>query len=258
MPIAVLLLQLLLFQHFYYWFNMEKLVSFFEGKPVHRVLDIGTGSGEFIRQISNVFSTEVQLVGVDPSKEALAQAQAETADSKVSFLQMEGENLHFEGETFDVVAMSNAMHHLANPEKTFSEMRRVVKPGGWILIAEIVSDGLTEAQENQKMLHHLRSFVDRKLGIIHRETWTETEVLKIIEENKIKPVLTFSYNRMAKPVTDAARLAGWEGDFLKNIERLKGHPEYDEKLKLVEVFHDRLTKYGFQQARQVVVVGTKA
>ena len=236
---------------------MEKLVAFFEGKPVHRVLDIGTGSGEFIRLISNVFPNEVQLVGVDPSAAALAEAQSGSYDGKVSFLQMEGENLQFEDESFDVVSMSNAMHHLASQEKTFSEMKRVVKNGGWILIAEIVSDRLTEAQENQKMLHHLKSFVDRKVGITHRETWTEAEVLEIIRANKIQPILTFSYNRMAKPTTDEAKLAAWEADFSRHIETLKGQPEYDEKAKLLNVFRERLAKYGFQPARQVVVLGTK-
>jgi ubiquinone/menaquinone biosynthesis C-methylase UbiE len=236
---------------------MEKLASFFDGKPVHRVLDIGTGSGEFIRLISNVFTNEVQLVGVDPSAEALAVAQAGSYNGKVSFLQMEGENLHFEDESFDVVSMSNAMHHLADPGKTFSEMKRVVKHNGWILIAEIVSDGLNEAQENQKMLHHLKSCVDRKSGIPHRETWTEAEVLDIVRSNEIKPVLTFTYNRMASPVTDADKLAGWESDFVSHLKGLEGFPEYEEKAKLLEIFKQRLAKFGFQQARQVVIVGTK-
>lgn len=236
---------------------MEKLASFFEGKPVHRVLDIGTGSGEFIRLIAHVFPEEVQLVGVDPSAEALAEAQTGNYDRKVSFLQMGGETLHFEDDSFDVVCMSNAMHHLANPEKTFAEMKRVVKRGGSLLIAEIVSDGLNEAQENQKMLHHLKSFVDRKVGITHRETWTEAEVLDIIRENQIQPALTFSYNRMDKPVTDAAKLAGWEADFIRHLRGLEAYPEYEEKAKSLKIFQERLAQFGFQQARQVVVVGTE-
>ncbi len=57
-------------------------------------------------------------------------------------------------------------------------MQRVLKPTGWLVIAEIVSDGLNEAQENQKMWHHFKSFVDRKSGIFHSETWTEEEVIE--------------------------------------------------------------------------------
>ncbi len=236
---------------------MEKLASFFDGKSVHRVLDIGTGSGEFIRMISDVFPEEVYIVGVDPSAEALAVAQTGNYNRKVSFLQMEGENLHFEDESFDVVSMSNAMHHLADPGKTLSEMKRVVKQGGWLLIAEIVSDGLNDAQENQKTLHHLKSFVDRKSGISHRETWTEAEVLDIVCSNRVRPALTFSYNRMANPITDTARLATWENDFARHLKSLEGYPDYDEKVKLFGLFKQRLAQFGFQQARQVVIVGAK-
>ncbi len=35
-------------------------------------------------------------------------------------------------------------------------MKRVVKPGGWLLIAEIDSDKPNEAQGNQKIWHHLK------------------------------------------------------------------------------------------------------
>lgn len=236
---------------------MEKLASFFDGKPVHRVLDIGTGSGDFIQLISNVFSPEVQITGVDPSPDALAEARKGNYQSKVNFLQMEGENLLFENETFDVVCLSNAMHHLANPGKTFSEMKRVVKPGGWLLIAEIVSDGLNEAQENQKMLHHFKSYVDRKSGITHRETWTEAEVLEIVKANQIQPVLIFPYNRMTDPEVAPEKLEARKQTFAGHLKAIEGQPEYEEKLKLFEIFQERLAKYGFQQARQIVVVATK-
>jgi hypothetical protein len=134
-------------------------------------------------------------------------------------------------------------------------MKRVVKSEGWLVIAEIVSDGLNEAQENQKMLHHFKSYVDRKAGITHRETWTEAEVLEILQSNKIQPLHTFPFNRMTEPVTDPEKLASWIHDFAGQLKRLEGHPEYEEKVALFELFKSRLKVYGFQLARQVVVVG---
>jgi ubiquinone/menaquinone biosynthesis C-methylase UbiE len=234
---------------------MEQLTSFFSGKTVSNVLDIGTGSGEFIKLLSSVFPGSVHITGIDPSEEALAEARRGNDSPQVEFIRMEGEMLDFPDRSFDVVCLSNAMHHLANPEKTFSEMKRVVKAGGWLLIAEIVSDGLNEAQENQKMLHHFKSFVDRKSGISHRETWTEAEVLEIITTNGIQPVLTFSFNRMAERVTDPEKLEGWISNFTGNLKQLEGEPEYAEKSVLFGQFKDRLKLFGFQLARQVVVIG---
>lgn len=234
---------------------MEQLKTFFSGKPIGKVLDIGTGSGDFIRLIQPVFRENTQITGIDPSEEALAEARHLNNSANVEFLKMEGEKLGFSDDSFDVVCLSNAMHHLADPTKTFSEMKRVAKPGGYILIAEIVSDGLNEAQENQKMFHHFKSFVDQKFGITHRETWTESEVIDILAANEIYPELTFPYNRMQKPVTDREQLDGWIQKFENHLDQLKVFPEYNEKAQLFESFKERLSVHGFQVARQVVVVG---
>jgi len=234
---------------------MEQLKTFFAGKPISKVLDIGTGSGDFIKLISPLFPENTLITGIDPSEEALAEARKGNISSNVEFIRMEGETLDFDDQSFDVVCLSNAMHHLASVDKTFAEMKRVVKSEGWLLIAEIVSDGLNEAQENQKMWHHFRSYVDRKEGITHKETWTESEVVNMITENGIKIVFSFSYNRMAVPETDPEKLQARTDTFTGNLARLEGLPEYAAKEELLEIFKNRIQEHGFQLARQIVVLG---
>lgn len=234
---------------------MEQLKTFFSGKSIHNVLDIGTGSGDFIKLISPVFPEGTQITGIDPSEEALEEARRGNNLANVDFIQMQGEKLNLPDRSFDVVCLSNAMHHLASTEQTFAEMKRVVKPEGWLLIAEIVSDGLNEAQENQKMWHHFKSYVDRKSGITHRETWTESEVLEIIQLSGIEPVLVFPFNRMADPVTDPEKLEHWINQFAENLSKLEGFLEYGDKADLFEHFKRQIQLHGFQLARQLVVVG---
>lgn len=236
---------------------MEQLKNFFAGKPIYKVLDIGTGAGDFIKLISPSFAEGTKITGIDMSEEALSGARLENSSAHVNFIRMEGEKMDFPDQSFDVVCLSNAMHHLASTEKTFSEMKRVVKDNGWLVIAEIVSDRLNEAQENQKMWHHFKSYVDRKSGITHKETWTENEVLEMIQSAGIIPALTFPFNRMETPVTDPEKLQHWINQFATNLAQLKGLPEYDEKSALFELFKDRVKRYGFQLARQIVVVGQK-
>lgn len=234
---------------------MEQLKTFFSGKSITKVLDIGTGNGDFIKLISPDFPGNVHITGIDPSNEALEEARKGNASANVEFIRMEGEKLDFPDQSFDVVCLSNAMHHLANTQITFAEMKRVVKKDGWLVIAEIVSDGLNEAQENQKMLHHFKSYIDRKSGITHRETWTEAEVLEIIQSNGIHAILTFPFNRMAAPVTDPEKLETWIQNFSGNLKQLENQPEYAEKAVLFEQFKNRLDIHGFQLARQIVVIG---
>jgi ubiquinone/menaquinone biosynthesis C-methylase UbiE len=234
---------------------MEQLKTFFAGKSIRNVLDIGTGSGDFIKLIRPFFPTDAQITGVDPSEDALTEARKGVESTNVRFVRMEGEKLEFEDQSFDVVCLSNAMHHLADPAKTFSEMKRVVKSDGWLVIAEIVSDGLNVAQENQKMLHHFRSYVDRKSGITHRETWTEAEVLEIIGNNGIRTVHSFPFNRMGTPITDPEKLQAWVDTFAGHLKQLQGLDEYDERALLFDLFKERVAVYGFQLARQVVIIG---
>lgn len=234
---------------------MEQLKTFFSGKSITKVLDIGTGNGDFIKLIRPAFGENTQITGIDPNGEALKDARQGNDSLNVQFIQMEGENLDFGDQSFDVVCLSNAMHHLASPVKTFAEMRRVVKSDGWLVIAEIVSDGLNEAQENQRMLHHFKSYVDRKNGIPHRETWTEAEVLEIIHDNHIHPVLIFPFNRMPAPITDPEKLEQWIQNFRENLKQLEGQPEHLEKTVHFELFKNRLKLHGFQLARQIVMVG---
>ena len=234
---------------------MEQLKPFFSGKSIHNVLDIGTGTGDFIKLISPYFAEDTKITGIDRSEEALAGARLENSSVHVNFIRMEGEKMDFPDQSFDVVCLSNAMHHLASTEKTFSEMKRVVKNDGWLVIAEIVSDSLNEAQENQKLWHHFKSYVDRKSGITHQETWTEKEVLAMIKSAGIFPAMTFPFNRMESPVTDPEKLKNWIDQFAASLAQLEGHPEYDEKAALFELFKTRVNRYGFQLARQIVVVG---
>lgn len=234
---------------------MKQLKTFFAGKPVRNILDIGTGAGDFIKILSTVFPEQTLITGIDPSEEALTEARRGNESVYIKFIRMEGEHLSFDDHTFDVVCLSNAMHHLASTDKTLSEMKRVVKAGGWLVIAELVSDGLNEAQENQKMLHHFKSYVQRKAGITHRETWTEAEIVEIIQSTGIKPVLTFSYNRMANSVSDTEKINERINEFAGHLANLEGAPEYLEKVELFETFKERLKIHGFQMARQIVVVG---
>ena len=234
---------------------MEQLNAFFAGKTIRKVLDIGTGAGDFIKLIQPAFPDETKITGIDPSEEALSSARTQNTSANIEFIKMEGETLGFADHTFDVVCLSNAMHHLANVEKTFAEMKRVVKPNGFLLIAEIVSDKLNEAQENQKMLHHFKSYVDRKSGITHHETWTEPEVIEIIQSNGIKPLLTFPFNRMPGPVTETEKQEQWIANFADNLAQLTGQPEFAEKSNLFELFKERVKAHGFQLARQTVVIG---
>ena len=76
-----------------------------------------------------------------------------------------------EDNSFDIISLSNSLHHLENPKEIFAEMERVLAQYGIIIINEMISDGLSKRQKSHLKLHHFAAEVDRALGGTHNETF---------------------------------------------------------------------------------------
>ena len=115
-------------------FEFEK----FSGK---KVLEIGCGGGidsaEFARNGAFVTSTDFTKIGVQTTKELLKEAHLPS-----NVIQADATNLHFEGNTFDLVYSFGVLHHIPDIEKALSEIKRVLKPEGQIMIMVYNRDSL--------------------------------------------------------------------------------------------------------------------
>lgn len=101
-----------------------------------RILDIGCGHGLIHPHLMQAISIQIELHGIDPAKEVIE--KAEQSNPGVSYKVYDGEILPYETATFDVAYTICVMHHVP-PNKWMaflSEMVRVVKPGGKIIIIE--------------------------------------------------------------------------------------------------------------------------
>ncbi|MBR0655518.1 class I SAM-dependent methyltransferase [Plastoroseomonas arctica] len=102
--------------------------------PGQRVLDIAVGTGLLAREAAGIVQGEGLVVGLDPSLGMLQQARASLA---LPFVQGRAEALPFADASFDMVTMGYALRHMASFGAVFAEFRRVLKPGGSLLILEI-------------------------------------------------------------------------------------------------------------------------
>lgn len=90
-----------------------------------KILDIGAGVGDFLSVCKN---NGWQTIGIEPSDKAKAIAKSKG----VSFV----ENLlELENNSFDVITMWHVLEHVPNLEHQISELKRLIKPDGTILIA---------------------------------------------------------------------------------------------------------------------------
>ena len=111
----------------------KQLLQHFDGKKNRKVLDIGTGPGFF----ACILSEEGQQVtAIDRSEGMLSHARNNAKHLGVNpeFLAMDVNQLEFEEESFDVIVSRNVTWTLEHPEKVYTEWKRLLKPGGKILI----------------------------------------------------------------------------------------------------------------------------
>lgn len=100
-----------------------------------KVLDVGCGTGVVAWHADRMVGPTGMVVGVDPSIGMLTEAvKRERVRRPVNGM---GERLPIADETFDFLCMSYALRHVADLAETFREYRRVLKPGGKLLILEM-------------------------------------------------------------------------------------------------------------------------
>ncbi|MHA1713461.1 MAG: class I SAM-dependent methyltransferase [Candidatus Ranarchaeia archaeon] len=102
-------------------------------------LDVGTGFGDMIKillKIKNITS----ITSVDPSAEVLQEIETrttkETPHAHILFRQASAEDLPFPDNQFDIVMSRLTLHHCIDHNRSISEMVRVTRPGGWIILGD--------------------------------------------------------------------------------------------------------------------------
>jgi ubiquinone/menaquinone biosynthesis C-methylase UbiE len=110
-------------------------------QPLHRVLDVGCGTGSLAVLIKRQYPT-VDVVGLDPDAKALARAtrKAQRVGVAIQFDRGFSDELGYPAASFDRVFSSFMFHHLDHSEKesTLREIQRVLKPSGRLQLLDFV------------------------------------------------------------------------------------------------------------------------
>ena len=103
-------------------------------KPGQHVLDVACGTGLVAVEAAKILGTAENITCLDPSEGMLAVARTKLA---ARFVQGRAEALPFADNSFDFLTMGYALRHVTSLEQTFREYRRVLKPGGRLLVLEV-------------------------------------------------------------------------------------------------------------------------
>ena len=129
--------------------------------PRGRYADLGIGDGLLTLMLSEVAS---HVTAVDISKEMLSQLASRAAKKGIANIEgVEGdiENLPLPDSSYDVVVLSQALHHAVRPELALSEARRILVPGGRLLVLDLLAH--TEEWVRDQLQHVHLGFTESAL-----------------------------------------------------------------------------------------------
>jgi 2-polyprenyl-3-methyl-5-hydroxy-6-metoxy-1,4-benzoquinol methylase len=103
------------------------------------VLDVGCGEGRFTAALVDAGA---RVVGIDVAQEPLRRARAERSDLDLQFVPAQGP-WPLEDTSFDAVWAGETIEHVADTAGWLSEVRRVLRPGGLLLLSTPAHGPLT-------------------------------------------------------------------------------------------------------------------
>jgi ubiquinone/menaquinone biosynthesis C-methylase UbiE len=108
-------------------------------RPGLSVLDAGSGAGTITLDVAEVIEPG-RIIGIDISDDRIKAATALALDrgiSNASFELMDAHELQFVDDTFDLVYSYTVAHFWWDPARVLRELKRVAKPGSWVISAGI-------------------------------------------------------------------------------------------------------------------------
>lgn len=223
------------------------------------VLDAATGAGGFVGVLQECLASYAEIVGVDTSERAeVGFRERFGADSTVCFMRMDAAYLEFPEASFDTVSICSSLHHLPDPLQALNEMKRVLRPGGLLIVSEMYRDHQTDAQLTHVLLHDWWGRVDTARGICHNPTYRRDEIISLLQSLGLDNLTCDDLADLSDDPLAPETLSEIDGVIDQYLrERIQGLPEEDSLKAQGESLRGRARQVGFHGASALVIVGRK-
>jgi SAM-dependent methyltransferase len=173
----------------------------------------------------------------------------------IRFIKMDAEKIEFPDASFDTVSISNSLHHMASLEQVLSEMKRVLRPGGYFIASEMFSDNQAETQMTHVELHHWWAAIDRAQGVSHNETYSHQQLLNILTGLGLIEISVETSCDLSPDPKDPETIKYLVDVTDQYLQRLEGLPGKDVlRIRGMEL-RQRVEKIGFHSATSLLFIG---
>lgn len=114
-------------------------------KPGDTVVDLGSGAGNDVFVARSMVGDSGRVIGIDMTPEMIEQANINKdrlGFENVEFFHSEIEDLPLEKDSADVVVSNCVLNLVPDKDRAFSEIYRILKPGGHFCVSDIVLKGM--------------------------------------------------------------------------------------------------------------------
>jgi SAM-dependent methyltransferase len=136
-------------------------------QPGERVLDIGSGPGFLACEMGAAVGASGSVTGLDSSEHMLALAAGRQAPAHVTFQPGEATSQPFADGAFDVVTSTQVYEYVADLPRALAEARRVLRPGGRLLIVDTDWDSVVWASADDGRMRRVLTAWDEHLADPH-------------------------------------------------------------------------------------------
>ena len=197
--------------------NPIALASIKEGETV---LDLGSGAGFDCFLASKIVGPQGKVIGVDMTAEMVARARA-NADhggySNVEFRLGEIEALPVEDNTVDVIISNCVINLVPDKEKAFREAFRVLRPGGRLMVSDIVLlKGLPDFVKQS-----IEAYVGCIAGAVKKDKYLDAIRSAGFKDVSVMQEAIFPLDCMTNDPTGQAILKSLEGS-AEDIKKVEG------------------------------------
>jgi ubiquinone/menaquinone biosynthesis C-methylase UbiE len=172
----------------------------FEAKEIRRlsslpsskvVLEIGCGNGTGARLIKRYFSP-LKIYAIDLDQRMIDIARRNNADDSIIFGFGDATKLRFKEKQFDAVFDFGVIHHIPNWEDCISELKRVLKIGGELIIEDysIETFQTTTGRVLRKLTNHPYERMYRRIDFVE---YLKCSGFEIMKEKSYHPLHLIKY-----------------------------------------------------------------
>ncbi|MEC2070993.1 class I SAM-dependent methyltransferase [Alkalihalophilus marmarensis] len=134
-------------------------IPFIEGQ---KVLFVGVGTGADLELID---STKFDITAIDFSPDMLKKAEHKFANSSITFIKMDAQNMDFNENSFDIVVGSLILSVVPDADACFSEMKRVLKRDGKVILFDKFAPETKQLSLPKKLIRPIAKVLGTDIGL---------------------------------------------------------------------------------------------